>query len=406
MSPDKVSDSAQRKISRGAAKALTWAKRAPSQLVAAAKLRLGKVKERTAKKSKTSDKKSAPTREQRPWSELSKAEKKLARRTPIRTLWWWLSLTVFTSSGGFLFPAIALAFSVTEGWTTQRQLTVVIAAGAVQGLLVGGGQVIALRRGPLRIPIIGWLIVTTLGFAFGWAVALVPGSVFRPAGQDISVIVGVIALVLLVILIVPIVQSLLLMRRVRDAWRWILIMGISAALGSGSFLYAIVLVQGKSTFIGTILPFIYMGWAGIMLYSLVSALGVFWMAREAYTDSETRALIARQRSNERKARRAIGTGIVFVGTKTVPALRTAARKVAGVVGAATKNTGPASSALARRVAARTSAVAKGMRRQTPGSTAAGNLTAQTASALERKKPKKKPTKKVVKKKAQKAPEKT
>jgi hypothetical protein len=47
-----------------------------------------------------------------------------------------------------------------------------------------------------------------------------------------------------------------------------------------------------------------------------------------------------------------------------------------------------------------------MRRQTPGSTAAGNLTAQTASALERKKPKKKPTKKVVKKKAQKAPEKT
>ncbi|CAB4890346.1 MAG: hypothetical protein F2808_01585 [Actinobacteria bacterium] len=408
--PEKSSVTVRSRITDGAKKSLAWAKALPAQVATSSRFRRLKPEGRAAKKSTSSVTTSSvttstPAGEKRPWSQLSKAEKKIARRRPVRTLWWWLSLTVLTSSGGFLFPAVALAFSVTEGWKADAQFAVLAGAGAVQGLVVGIGQAIALRRGPIRIPVVRWIVITTIGFALSWTVALVPGSVFQPSWDNSTTIMGLIAVVLLVILIVPIAQSFLLTVRVRDAWRWILVMGISTALGTGSFIYAIVLVQGKSTFIGTALPFIYMGWVGIMLYSLVSALGVFWIAQEAYSDSETRALIARRHANERKAVRAVGTGVVFVSRKTSPTVRAATRKATAAVGATAKKIGPVARALAQKIGSRTSGLTTRMRRQTQGSKTSDQLTTKKSSNKPTTKATKRPTKKVAKKKAQKAPEK-
>ena len=111
------------------------------------------------------------------------ASQKLARRTPARTLWWWLSIVVLASSGGFIPPAVAMAYSVTEGWDGGGQFVLLIVAGLFQGFALGIGEVIALRRGPVRVPVWRWIIVTTFASASS-KLAIRHCSRFWQGGRD------------------------------------------------------------------------------------------------------------------------------------------------------------------------------------------------------------------------------
>ncbi len=275
------------------------------------------------------------------------ASKKLARRTPLRTLWWWLSFVVLAASGGFIPPAITLAFSVTEGWEGAGEFALLVAAGLVQGFILGIGEVIALRRGPLRVPVGRWIVVTTVAMGVAWIVALLPGSFGQLDWANPVVLAAMIVAVLVVILIVPLAQWFILRSRVRDAWRWMLVMGVATALGVGALLSGIVLAEGKATFISTLLPFILTGWVGILLFTIVSGLGVYWIAREAFTAAETSAVLARRAANESRATTAAKKAAARVGAAASPAIR----KVASRVTTAAKKAGSQTAAAAKKSAA-------------------------------------------------------
>jgi MFS family permease len=280
------------------------------------------------------------------------AEKIRARRTPLRSLWWWLSLVVVAASGGFIPPAIVMAYSVTEGWDGFRQFGLLVFAGLLQGFALGIGEAIALRRGPLRVPAGRWILVTTLAMGAAWLVALLPGSFGEPDWSNPFVLVGVIVAILVVILIVPTAQWLLLRSRGRDAWRWIIIMSISTTLGVGSLLTGILLAEGKTSFIGTLLPFILTGWVGILLFTIVSGLGVYWMAREAYTAAETSAVLARRAANESRATTAAKAAAARVSKRVGAAASPALRKVASRVTTAAKKAGSQTAVATKKTATR------------------------------------------------------
>lgn len=253
--------------------------------------------------------------------------KKLARRTPLRTLWWWLSFVVVAASGGFIPPAIAMAFAVTEGWDGFGQFALLVGAGLVQGFVLGIGEVIALRRGPLRVPVGRWIVVTTVAMGLAWFVALLPGSFSQLDWSNPLVLAAMIVAVLLVILIVPLAQWFILRSRVRDAWRWLLIMGVATALGVGALLLGILMAAGETSFLRTLVPFIFTGWVGIVLFTIVSGLGVYWIAREALTDAETSAVVERRAANQSRATTAAKKATARVSATASPAVRRVASKV-------------------------------------------------------------------------------
>lgn len=278
------------------------------------------------------------------------AEKKRASRTPLRTLWWWLSLVVLAASGGFVPPAIAMAFSVTEGWDGVSQFGLLVFAGLLQGFALGIGEVIALRRGPLRVPAGRWILVTTLAMGAAWLVGLLPGSFSQVDWSNPVVVVAMIVAVIAVLLIVPLAQWFILRSRVRDAWRWLLIMGVATALGVGALLSGIALAAGETTFIRTLLPFILTGWVGIVLFTLVSGLGVFWIAREAFTAAETSAILARRVANESKATTATKSAAARVRKRVGAAASPVIRKAVSGVASAAKKAGSKTAAAAKKTA--------------------------------------------------------
>jgi peptidoglycan/LPS O-acetylase OafA/YrhL len=263
-------------------------------------------------------------------------------------MWWWFSLVVVTASGGFIPPAIALAYAVTEGWNGAGQFVILVFSGLFQGLALGVGEVIALRRGPVRVPVWRWILVTTLAMGLTWLVALLPGTFVKLDWSNPAVLVGMIVVVLLVVLIVPIAQWRILRSRVHDAWRWLLIMGVATALGVGALLSGILLAAGKTTFVSTLLPFILTGWLGVVLFTVISGLGVYWIAGETYTEAETAAILARQVANESRATKATKAAAARVGKRVGATASPVIKKATSKVASAAKKAGSKTVAAAKK----------------------------------------------------------
>lgn len=251
-------------------------------------------------------------------------------------MWWWLSLVVFVAAAGLVFPSFVIVYAVTSGWDATGQYIGLVVAGAIQGFLLGLGQVIALRRGPLRVPILRWILVTTVASAVSWLIGLVPGSIFRPDWTNPSVVFGMIAVILLVIVLVPISQWTLLRPVVRDAWRWIPIAAIAFAVAIGIFLSGLFLIHGATKVVTTMLTFSVMGWLGVVAYTLITGGGLAWMAREAVNPAGGRSETARKPSAARsKASAVAGKVKAKVGAKVSPA----AKKVGSTAKSAAKKVG-------------------------------------------------------------------
>ena len=283
------------------------------------------------------------------------------RRVINRMMWWWLSLVVFVAAAGLVVPSIALVYAVTEGWDGSGQYTILVAAGAVQGLLLGLGQAIALRRGPMMIPFWRWVGVTTIATAVAWLVGLLPGSVFRPDWANPAVVVGMIAVILLVIAIVPGAQWTILNRFVFDAWRWIVVAAIAFGVGVGIFLCGLFVAKGNTKVVPTMLTFTFTGWMGIIAFTLITGLGMRWIAREALSPAQVKqrvpstgkaAVVARKASSQVSAK------VAPVAKKAAAGTKAAAAKVAAKAAPTVKKAGAAVRSTATRAGKATASTAK------------------------------------------------
>ena len=97
-----------------------------------------------------------------------------------------------------------------------------LGAGAVEGALLGAGQVIALRTLPLPPSMLRrWPLLTSLAVVIAWSIGLLPSTLpgLDWARPGVWVAAGLLGLVLLAT--VPSAQLVVLRHVVRRSWRWL-----------------------------------------------------------------------------------------------------------------------------------------------------------------------------------------
>lgn len=152
------------------------------------------------------------------------------RRSGRRRLWHWVLLTTLGETFGFLVPGLVGAAVTSADWPAAPQFTALVAAGAVEGSLLGAAQAQCLYGWgvlPVRRP---WVFATSLGAVVAWSLGLLPstlGGLSWSPGTAVLVVLGG----LLLLLSIPLAQYCVLRRLVRRGWRWIPINMVAWLLG-------------------------------------------------------------------------------------------------------------------------------------------------------------------------------
>ena len=152
-------------------------------------------------------------------------DRELERRPVVDPSWFfrrWLGLVALGESAGFaVAAATGVAVGITEP-TPALTLVMLLAAGAVEGAMLGVGQVVALRALPLeRTLLLRWPALTSLAAVVAWSIGLLPSTLpgldwSNPATWVVAGLLGV-----LLLATIPAAQLILLRRAVRRPWRWL-----------------------------------------------------------------------------------------------------------------------------------------------------------------------------------------
>jgi hypothetical protein len=150
---------------------------------------------------------------------------------PARPLWrtWFVAVTL-GEFVGFLVPACAGALFV-------ESVLVLVAAGAVEGALLGTAQALVLRRVLPALSVRAWIAATAAAAALAWSVGLVPGLLGeRLAALSVGLlVVGATIGGLVLVASIGTAQWLVLRRHVPRAWRWIPATAAAWLAGLGVF---------------------------------------------------------------------------------------------------------------------------------------------------------------------------
>lgn len=133
----------------------------------------------------------------------------------------WMVTVTAAEATGFAVPAAAGAF--TAGSAPAISVPALLAAGAVEGLLLGWGQAAVLRRAFPRFPVRRWVVLTSAAAVLSYTIGLLP-STFAGAwrGRPGSLTIPVAALLGLVLLnSIGVAQWTVLRDLVPRAARWI-----------------------------------------------------------------------------------------------------------------------------------------------------------------------------------------
>jgi hypothetical protein len=133
---------------------------------------------------------------------------------------------------GFVVPAAVGAMTASaSAWLVVPAL---LAAGAVEGSVLGLGQAIVLRRAVPGISTPRWVLATAVGSVLAWAFGLLPSSLLYDvwAAMPSVAVAGAGAVIgALVLISVGTAQSLVLRRHVDAAHRWIAITALAWLVG-------------------------------------------------------------------------------------------------------------------------------------------------------------------------------
>lgn len=196
-----------------------------------------------------------------------------------------------TLGEGLGFAVVALT-GVTVALTAVPPVlaaVVLLTAGAVEGALLGAGQVHALGALPIsRSSLRAWIPLTSLAAVAAWCIGLLPSLLPRLdwSSPAVWVMAGLLGLVLLAT--IPTAQLVVLRRLVRRPWRWLPANMLGWAVGLGWTMAVSPLVDS-----GTAVPMIvalYATAGGLMALTVAAATGICWLSWLRHDDLMSEAV--------------------------------------------------------------------------------------------------------------------
>lgn len=154
-------------------------------------------------------------------------------RTLLRT---WLPVVALAELAGFAVPAVVGVLTVASPILVA--LPALIAAGIVEGAMLGAGQVLVLRHVLPAVSARRWVVATAGGAALAYLLCLLPSATGPLVATWPALVVGVVAAVMGVLLLgsVGTAQWLELRGHVDRAAVWIGVTALAWLLGLGAFL--------------------------------------------------------------------------------------------------------------------------------------------------------------------------
>lgn len=154
-------------------------------------------------------------------------------RTLLRT---WLPVVALAELAGFAVPAVVGVLTVASPILVA--LPALIAAGIVEGAMLGAGQVLVLRHVLPAVSARRWVVATAGGAALAYLLGLLPSATGPLVATWPALVVGVVAAVMGVLLLgsVGTAQWLELRGHVDRAAVWIGVTALAWLLGLGAFL--------------------------------------------------------------------------------------------------------------------------------------------------------------------------
>lgn len=125
-------------------------------------------------------------------------------------------------AAGFAVAAVVGALTATLGLPRVPEFAVIVAAGSVEGALLGSGQAVALTR--LQLPrdvLRRWPVVTSVAAALAWSIGLLPSSIPHIPWSSLATWLIAVVLGSALLLSIPVAQYLLLRSAIPTAGRWI-----------------------------------------------------------------------------------------------------------------------------------------------------------------------------------------
>ena len=146
----------------------------------------------------------------------------------------WVGWTVAGEAAGFAVAATVGALVATQNLPPAPEFALFVAAGSVEGALLGGGQAIAMTRLQLPTRVLRrWPVVTSLAAAVAWSIGLLLFSGAVIPMRWSSPVTWLVAAVLgsALLLSIPTAQYLLLRSALPSAGRWIWVNVLAWLLG-------------------------------------------------------------------------------------------------------------------------------------------------------------------------------
>jgi hypothetical protein len=151
-------------------------------------------------------------------------------------VWSWFWTVTAAEFVGFAVPACVGA--VTADARAAVSVPALLVAGAIEGSMLGWGQVSALRRvlpGMSRRP---WIVATATGAVLAYAIGLLPSTFASSVGSwSVAVLVpGAVLLGIALLASIGTAQWLVLRHHIADAFGWIGATALAWLVGLGVFL--------------------------------------------------------------------------------------------------------------------------------------------------------------------------
>ncbi len=194
----------------------------------------------------------------------------------------WTLLVTIGAAAGLALPVAALVAATRLDMPVWVVYPTIALAGALQGLLLGITQALALHRTVIEVPRAGWSLITMAGALVAWSLGMLPAT-FQALGEPLDltqrpVLAAVVGGGVLLLLIVPLLQWLLLRRVLAGAWLWILVEALATVVAVAG-VWILSRAVDTTLSLDDLTPSLALGGAAIALaFALVTGLGLVLLA--------------------------------------------------------------------------------------------------------------------------------